>query len=328
VRVLITGGAGFIGSHLTDALLEREHEVVALDDLSTGRLANLEHLTAHPRFRCVHGSVLDASAVSALVETCDEVYHLAAAVGVKFILAHPLQTLETNVRGTEVVLEAASRAGRKTFLASTSEVYGTGAAQGTQRFRETDPICLGLSPRWCYATSKALDEALARAYAHETRMPVVIGRLFNTVGPRQRGAYGMVLPRFVQQALAGDAITVYGDGTHVRSFTWVHDVVRAMMALMAHPDAAGDVYNIGSEQAVTIEALAERVRALADSRSEITHIAYAEAYGPEFEEPRYRVPDITKLSERTGYRPTRGLDDIIRDVIAYFRGAGTREDAR
>ena len=316
---MITGGAGFIGSHLAEALLARGTDVVALDDLSTGRLDNIRHLTDHGGFRFVHGSILDAAAVQALAESCDEIYHLGAAVGVKLIFAHPVRTIETNVKGTEVVLDAAGRYRRKTFIASTSEVYGKDVRTGG-RFKETDDITFGTSLRWCYASSKALDEYLARAFCVERDLPVVIGRYFNAVGPRQSGVYGMAVPRFVQQALEGKPITVYGDGKQVRSFTWVGDAVRASVALMRHPATGGEVFNIGSDEAVTVLELAERVRRLCGSASEIVHMSYEEAYGPGFEDTRYRVPDITKLSAVIGYRPTKTLDAILAEVIAYFKG--------
>lgn len=325
-KTLITGGAGFIGSHLAEVLLDRGDEVVALDDLSTGRLENIRHLSHRQGFHFVRGSILDEATVHDLIGECTHVYHLGAVVGVKLIFEQPLRTIETNVRGTEVVLQAAARNGSKTFLASTSEVYGTDVRNETGRSKETDDIMLSVSLRWCYASSKALDEYLARAYHVENGLPIVIGRFFNTVGPRQTGAYGMAVPRFVQQALEGTPITVYGDGAQVRSFTWVRDAVHAAVALMHHPGAVGEVYNIGSDEAVTIQELAERVRRLADSSSEIIHVPYEEAYGLGFEDTRYRVPDITKLSDAIGYRPTKTLDEILRDVIAYSRTSMAVED--
>ena len=319
-KALITGGAGFIGSHLAEALLEREVAVVALDDLSTGHSDNIEHLVDRPGFRFVHGSVLDAAAGDDAAQGCDHVYHLAAAVGVSLIFDQPVRTIETNVGGTSVVLNAAARHGTKMFLASTSEVYGHNTNGSARRFKETDDIVLGRSMRWSYASSKAADEYLARAYHVERGLPVVIGRFFNTIGPRQSGAYGMAVPRFVRQALAGQPITVYGDGTQVRSFTWVKDAVGATVALMNHPDAAGGTFNIGSEETISIGELAERVKALTGSSSRIVHVPYRDAHGPDFEDTRYRVPDISKLTSTIGYHPTMGIDAMLREVIAYVRG--------
>ena len=325
--MLVTGGAGFIGSHLAEALLEAGVAVVAVDDLSTGRRENIAGMLQNPRFQLVHGSILDEALVDAEVRDCDHVYHLGAAVGVKLIFEHPVHAIETIARGTEIVLEAAQRWNRRVFLASTSEVYGKDARNGSRRFRETDDISLGVSMRWCYASAKALDEYLARAYHLESNLPVVIGRYFNTVGPRQIGAYGMVVPRLVQQALAGEPMTVYGDGTQVRSFTWVGDVVRATLALMACPGAAGEVFNIGSDEAVSVLELAERIKRATGSRSAIRFVPYEEAYGDGFEDAHYRVPDISKLRAAVGYRPTRSLDGILTDVVAYFQSAGQRNAA-
>jgi UDP-glucose 4-epimerase len=308
---------------LAEILLQRGYSVVVLDDLSTGRLENIRHLCNEPAFNCVRGSILDADLMDRLITGCEQVYHLAAAVGVKLIFDQPLRTIETNVLGSEIVLRAAARHGCKIFLASTSEVYGKDVRTGAARFRETDDITFGMSLRWCYASSKALDEYLARSYFSEHGLPVVIGRFFNTVGPRQTGAYGMAVPRFVQQALAGKPITVYGDGLQVRSFSWVGDVVEAAVALMHHPEAVGEVYNIGTDEAVTILELAHRIRRLADSDSEIVYMPYEQAYGSDFEDTRHRVPDITKLSRAIGYRPSKNLDEILRAVITYTRAAHT-----
>lgn len=322
MRILITGGAGFIGTHLTDALIGGGHQVVCLDDLSTGRRENIRHLEGQPGFRFVQGSILDHDVVGDLVASADCVYHLGAAVGVRLAFEHPVHTIETNVVGTEIVLSASIRHRRKIFLASTSEVYGKNTQGEARRFRESDDVTLGSSIRWCYATSKALDEHLARAYLLERGLEVVIGRFFNTVGPRQSGAYGMVVPRFVRQALDGGPITVYGDGAQVRSFTWVGDTVRAAVGLMNHPAAVGEVFNIGSEEPVTIQELAERVRRFVGTSAKIVHVPYEEAYGPGFEDIRYRVPDLTKIRAAIGYRPTKSLDEIIREVIAYHAAAG------
>jgi len=318
MRALVTGGAGFIGSHLAEALLARESEVTVLDDLSTGRLDNMLHLQHHPAFRFVQGSMLDVERVGEVMARCDEVYHLGAAVGVRLIFDHPVRTIETNVKGTEMILEAALRHGPKVFIASSSEVYGKDLP-GYGAFRETDDIILGTSIRWCYASSKALDEYLARAYFQEKRLPVVIGRYFNTVGPRQTGAYGMVVPRLVHQALTGRSLTIYGDGEQRRTFTWVGDAVRATIQLMATPAAVGEVFNIGSAEAVTINDLARRILRLTGSRSSIVHVPYEEVFGPGFEDTRSRVPDISRLRETIGYRSTLTLDEILERVIASTR---------
>lgn len=319
MKALITGGAGFIGSHLAESLLAREDEVVVLDDLSTGSLQNILHLNRRPGFQFVLGSIMDDHTVDQAVADCDVVYHLGAAVGVRLVFEQPVRTIETNVRGTRHVLDACLRHGRKALIASTSEVYGKDVRNGRGRFREDDNITIGPSIRWCYATSKALDEFLARAYHLDKGLPVVIARFFNTVGPRQSPAYGMVLPRFVEQALLGRPMTVYGNGTQVRSFTWVGDAVEASIRLMDSKAAEGGVFNVGSDEPVTIAELAERVRDLTESRSEIVFVPYEQAYGPGFEDIKYRVPDTTKLRSAVGFAPARALDDILREVIAFTR---------
>jgi UDP-glucose 4-epimerase len=314
-RVLVTGGAGFIGSHLVDALLKDGHPVVALDDLSTGSLRNIQHLIGQRRFRFEHASVLDRERCQQAIAEADVVVHLAAAVGVKLVFEQPIDTIERNVRGTEHVLEGALRHGRKVFLASTSEVYGKETPDGRAVFRETDDVTLGVSMRWSYACSKALDEYLARAYHQTKELPVVIGRLFNTVGPRQTGAYGMVIPRFVDWALAGAPIQVYGDGRQVRVFAHVHDTVGALWALMNEPRAEGQIVNIGGSEPVTMLELARRITALAGSGSQIVLVPYEQAYGPGFEDIRVRVPDLARLQELVGYRPAFSLDAILVDMV-------------
>jgi UDP-glucose 4-epimerase len=313
--VLVTGGAGFIGSHLVEALLKDGHPVVALDDLSTGSLRNVQHLIGQPGFRFELGSVLDRERCQRAVAEADVVVHLAAAVGVKLVVERPVETIERNVRGTEHVLEAALRHGRRVFLASTSEVYGKGTPDVRAVFRETDDVTLGVSMRWSYACSKALDEYLARAYHQTKGLPVVIGRLFNTVGPRQTGAYGMVIPRFVDWALAGAPIQVYGDGQQVRVFAHVHDTVRALWALMNEPRAVGQIVNIGGAEPVTMLDLARRITALTASASQIVLVPYEQAYGAGFEDIRLRVPDLGRLRELTGDHPTRSLDAILADMV-------------
>jgi UDP-glucose 4-epimerase len=318
MRVLITGGAGFIGSHLADVLLARGDEVFILDDLSTGSIDNIQHLRSNPRFHYTIESVHRAPAVAELVDQCEVVFHLAAAVGVRLIVESPVRTIETNVHGTEVVLAQASKKKKKVLLASTSEVYGL---SDQVPFREDGNLVLGPTAkgRWSYACSKAIDEFLALAYWRERKLPTVIARLFNTVGPRQTGQYGMVVPTFVKQALTGRPITIFGEGTQTRCFTDVTDVTAALAKLMDHPGAVGEVFNIGSNQEVTIGALAERVRALAGSASEIVRVPYEQAYGEGFEDMPRRVPDISKIEALIGYRPTRSLDQILESVIAYFR---------
>ena len=317
--ILVTGGAGFIGSHMAERLLADGHRVIALDDLTTGSLRNIQPLIGTPNFRFQLGSVLEKEVCNQFVAECDEVIHLAAAVGVKMIFDRPMETIERNVRGTENILEAALRSGRKVFLASTSEVYGKETRSDTNSFHEDDDITLGPSMRWCYACSKALDEYLGRAYCIGKGLPVVIGRLFNTVGPRQSGAYGMVIPRFVEWALSGKPIQVYGDGKQVRTFTHVQDCVRAVCNLMAEPRAEGQVVNIGSEEPITMLELARRIKDLTDSRSEIVHISYDQAYGLGFEDIRNRVPNVTRIRDLVGYRPEYDLDRILQDTISYFR---------
>ena len=321
-RILVTGGAGFIGSHLSEALVGDGGHVTVLDDLSTGNLRNIQPLLPGQRFRFVLGSVMDPVRCDELVKECDAIIHLAAAVGVKKVFEQPLETIESNVRGTQNVLEAALKYGRKVFVASTSEVYGKATRDGASTFAESDDVTLGPSMRWCYACSKALDEYLARAYAGTKGLPVVIGRFFNTVGPRQSGAYGMVIPRFVEWALAGKPLHVYGDGSQVRSFTHVLDTVRAVRALMDEPAAEGEVINIGSQEPITILALARRIIEMTGSRSTVAHLPYEEAYGPGFEDIRNRVPNLGKISGLIRYRPEWTLDDILRDTIDHARKSG------
>ncbi|MGZ3485294.1 MAG: GDP-mannose 4,6-dehydratase [Isosphaeraceae bacterium] len=320
MRVLITGGAGFIGSHLADTYLERGDEVSVLDDLSTGSIDNLRHMRGHARFHYTIESVHHAATVAELVDQCDVVFHLAAAVGVRLIVESLVRTIETNVHGTEVVLAAANKRKKKVMIASTSEVYGLST---DVPFREDGCLVLGPTSkgRWSYACSKAIDEFLALAYWRERKLPTIIVRLFNTAGPRQTGQYGMVVPTFIKQALTGRPITIHGDGTQSRCFTDVSDVVAALVALMDHPAAVGEVFNIGSSEEVLIEALAQRVKTLTGSTSEIVHIPYEKAYGEGFEDMPRRVPDITKIHTLIGYRPRKSLDAILGGVIDYFRDA-------
>jgi len=318
MRVLITGGAGFIGSHLTEAYLERGDEVLCLDDLSTGRLENLDTVKDHPRFRIERGSVHDQTLVENAVDRSDVVIHLAAAVGVRLIVESPVRTIETNVHGTEVILAAASRKKRKVLIASTSEVYGLSREIP---FREDGNLVLGATNkgRWSYACSKAIDEFLALAYWREQSLPTVVVRLFNTVGPRQLGQYGMVIPTFVRQALAGEPIAVHGEGDQTRCFAHVLDVVDALIKLVDTPEAVGEVFNIGSDHEVSIGELAQLVKRLSQSQSPIVRIPYTEAYGAGFEDMPRRVPDITKVGRLIGFQPTRSLEQILESVIAYQR---------
>ncbi|MDT8306687.1 MAG: GDP-mannose 4,6-dehydratase [Anaerolineae bacterium] len=320
---LITGGAGFIGSHLTDALLAQGHRVLAIDDLSTGRYANVAHHADNPRYHFARASILDGIVLDRLASQADVIVHLAAAVGVQLIVEQPVHTIETNVMGTEAVLKAALRYRSRVLVASTSEVYGKGSRIP---FSEEDDVLLGPSSRsrWSYAASKMVDEFLALAYQDEFGLDVVVARLFNTVGPRQTGRYGMVIPRFVGQALAGEPITVYGDGQQSRCFCAVSDVVAALTGLSTHPGAPGRVYNVGSTEETTIMALAQRVKALAGSESEIVTVPYAEAYAPGFEDMQRRVPDTTRVQELLGWQPRLDLEETLRSVIEFEgdRGLG------
>jgi UDP-glucose 4-epimerase len=320
VRALITGGAGFIGSHLAERLLAIGHEVEIIDDLSTGSLDNIASFKTNPRFSCVVESVSSGAPLAGMIERCDVVFHLAAAVGVKLIVERPVHTIETNVRGTEVVLQHARKHRKLVVLASTSEVYGKST---DVPFRETSDLVLGPSQkhRWAYACSKLIDEFLALAYWKEAGLPVIIVRLFNTVGPRQTGQYGMVLPTFVRQALAGDPMTVFGDGTQSRSFTYVGDVVDALVGLATEPRAVGEVFNVGNRGEVAIGELAERVRKLAGSSSPIRLVPYDQAYEAGFEDMPRRVPDISKIASLIGYEPKVGLDEIIRRVIEHTQAS-------
>jgi UDP-glucose 4-epimerase len=319
LRLLITGGAGFIGSHLAEAYLERGDEVSIIDDLSTGSIENIQHLKKHPRFDYTIESVRNFPVLAELVDRADVVIHLAAAVGVQLIVESPVRTIETNVRGTEVVLEVANKKKKTVLIASTSEVYGL---SDRVPFREDGNLVLGSTSkgRWSYACSKAIDEFLALAYWREKRLPTIVVRLFNTVGPRQTGQYGMVVPRFVKQAIAGRPLTVFGDGSQTRCFCHVMDVVGALMKLVDTPASVGEVFNIGSTEEVSILQLAETVKRLASSSSEVVFVPYDEAYEEGFEDMPRRVPDTTKIDNLVGFRPTYSLDGIIRSVIEYQRG--------
>jgi UDP-glucose 4-epimerase len=318
VKALITGGAGFVGSHLAERLLADGHEVLVIDNLSTGSIDNIDHLKSSTGFSYVVDSVTNEPLLAEMIDRCDVVFHLAAAVGVKLIVEQPVHTLETNVHGTEVVLKHANKKKKLVFIASTSEVYGKST---DVPFRESADLVLGptVKHRWAYACSKLIDEFLALAYWKEKKLPVVIVRLFNTVGPRQTGQYGMVLPNFVRQALAGQPITVFGDGTQSRSFTHVSDVVDALVKLALEPRAVGEVFNIGNTGEITIGELAERVKKMTASDSPIHYIPYDVAYEAGFEDMPRRVPDISKIQSLIGFAPKTGLDDTIRTVVDYVR---------
>ena len=318
MKVLITGGAGFIGSHLAERYLARGDEVYVLDDLSTGSMENIRHLREDPLFNLNIDTVTNYRLVSELVDLCDITYHLAASVGVRLIVESPVRTIETNIRGTEIVLAVAAKKRKRVLITSTSEVYGK---LDRVPFREDDDLVMGPTSkgRWSYACSKAIDEFLAIAYWKEKRVPTCIARLFNTVGPRQTGRYGMVIPSFVRQALTGQDMTVYGDGSQRRCFTHVQDAVGALMGLAEHPRAVGEAYNIGGNQEVTILEVAERIKHLTASDSRITFVPYEEAYEQGFEDMMRRVPDITKIGKLIGYAPKITLDDILDSVIEYQR---------
>jgi len=318
MSVLITGGAGFIGSHLAEVLLARREKVYIIDDLSTGSIKNIDHLKVHKNFEYYIDSIQNEMLLAELVDYCDTIYHMAAAVGVKLIVESPVRTIETNITGTETVLKLANKKKKKVIIASTSEVYG----KNTQiPFREDHDLVFGptFKGRWSYACSKAIDEFLALAYLKEKKLPVVIARLFNTVGPRQTGRYGMVLPTFVKQALLGHPITVYGDGDQSRCFTHVDDVVNAIISLAEHPEAIGEIFNIGSSNEITIKELATLVKEMTGSESEIVFIPYDQAYEEGFEDMPRRVPDISKAHELIGYKPTVDIRGIIKSVIEYER---------
>jgi UDP-glucose 4-epimerase len=318
MRVLITGGSGFVGSHLSEALLERGDEVYVLDDLSTGSIDNISHLKSHPKFHYTIDTVTNEPLLAEMLDRCDVVVHLAAAVGVKLIVEQPVHTIETNVHGTEVVLKHANKKKKLVLIASTSEVYGKSA---DVPFREDADLVLGatVKHRWAYACSKMIDEFLALAYWKERKLPVIVVRLFNTVGPRQTGQYGMVIPTFVRQALAGKPITVFGDGNQSRSFTYVGDVVKAMVALIDEPKAVGQVFNIGNGAEITMNDLAAKIKAMTGSASEIVRIPYDQAYEAGFEDMPRRVPDISKIRALVGYEPTVDLDEILGRVLEHVR---------
>ena len=318
MKILITGGAGFIGSHLAERLLERGDEVCIIDDLSTGAIENIASIKNHPKFTYHIDTIRNYRLTAELVDMCDIVYHLAAAVGVRLIVESPVNTIETNVRGTDIILSLAAKKRKRVVVTSTSEVYGK---RDSVPFREDDDLVMGPTSkgRWSYACSKAIDEFLAIAYWKEKRVPTVIVRLFNTVGPRQTGRYGMVIPNFVQQALAEQDITVYGDGSQTRCFTHVNDVVGTLIQVAEHPRAVGEVYNIGSDHEITILELARKIKKLTGSESRIVFKPYDEAYEEGFEDMMRRVPDISKIRALVGYKPRADLNDILASVIDYHR---------
>ena len=318
MKILITGGAGFIGSHLADKLLAEGHEITVIDDLSTGRYSNIAHLEDNPKFHLIIDTVLDAKLMEDLVKDSERVYHMASAVGVRLIMEQPVKTIETIFHGTDVVLGKCAKYRKRVLIPSTSEVYGKGISVP---FREEDDLLTGATDkhRWAYACAKTLDEFLALAHFKETRLPVVVTRLFNTVGPRQTGQYGMVVPRFVQAALRNEPIEVHGDGTQSRCFGHIADVVDGLTTMMENSGCFGEVLNLGSDAEITINDLANKAIALTGSKSEIKYIPYAEAYGEGFEDMRRRVPSLEKAKRLIGYQPTRSLDDIINDVAGELR---------
>ncbi|HEX3155179.1 MAG TPA: GDP-mannose 4,6-dehydratase [Candidatus Angelobacter sp.] len=319
MRILITGGAGFIGSHLAERLVNRGDHVAIVDDLSTGSIHNIKALKTSNSFEYFIDSVTNERLMAELVDSADVIYHLAAAVGVKLIVESPTRTMETNIRGTEIVLELAAKKKKRVLITSTSEVYGK---RDTVPFHEGNDLILGPPDkgRWSYACSKLIDEFLAIAYWKEKRVPTVVARMFNVVGPRQTGRYGMVVPSLIKQALAGDKMTVYGDGSQTRCFTHVADATQALIGLAEHAEANGSVYNIGSIEEISVLALAQRIKYLTGSRSEIVFIPYSQAYEEGFEDMMRRVPDLSKIKQLIGYAPSIGLDEILTDIIRHHRG--------
>lgn len=320
MKYLLTGGAGFIGSHLAEELLSRGDKVQIIDDLSTGSVGNIEHLKGRESFEYLVGSILKEALLAELIDGADLVFHLAAAVGVRLIVESPVRTIETNIKGTEIVLELAAKKKKPVVVFSTSEVYGK---SNGAKFLESGDLILGptFKGRWSYAASKIIDEFLALAYYKERKLPIIVIRLFNTVGPRQTGRYGMVVPRFVQQALAGEPITVFGDGQQSRTFTHVRDAVWAILKLVGCPAAIGDIFNVGGKEEISIENLAFLVKQVLQSPSPVVYIPYEEAYEEGFEDMRKRVPDISKIQALIGYEPKCSLRDIILDVADYQKGA-------
>jgi len=318
MKLLITGGAGFIGSHLAEELINNGHQVIALDNLSTGRLENVSRLVDNSRFELVVDTVLNENLVDKLVEKNDVIFHLAAAVGVELIVKKPLESLTTNIKGSEMILEMAHRYHKKVLITSTSEIYGKNT---NGPLKEDDDRILGspLKSRWSYSTAKAVDEMLAYVYWKQKNVPAVIVRLFNTVGPRQTGAYGMVLPRFIEQALKNKAITVYGTGKQSRCFVHVKDVVKALIKLIDEPKAVGEVFNIGSQEEISIEKLAREVIKITKSNSKIKYIPYEKAYEEGFEDMQRRIPDISKINKLIGFKPTYTLAEIIKDIVSYVK---------
>lgn len=320
MKYLLTGGAGFIGSHLAEAILDKGAQVNIIDDLSTGGIENIQHLKGQSGFKYVLDTVMNKSVMAELVDEADIILHLAAAVGVKLIVESPVRTIETNIKGTEIVLELAAKKKKPVVIFSTSEVYGK---SNGAKFLETGDLILGptFRGRWSYAASKIIDEFLALAYYKEKKLPVIIIRLFNTVGPRQTGRYGMVVPRFVQQALSGEPITVYGDGKQTRTFTHVKDALWAILRLVEHPRAIGEIFNVGGKEEISIEGLAYLVKEVLQSTSPVEYIPYEKAYEEGFEDMRKRVPDISKIQNLVGYDPKFSLKDIILDVAKYQKSA-------
>jgi UDP-glucose 4-epimerase len=325
-KALITGGAGFVGSHLAEALLDQGTAVEIIDDLSTGSIDNIAHLKNNPNFSYVLDTAMNRPVMLELIDRADVIFHLAAAVGVQLIVDEPVRTIETNIKISELVLELAARKRKPVLLVSTSEVYGK---LERQKFNEEDDLVLGATSRsrWCYAASKIIDEFLARAYFVEKKLPTVVVRLFNTIGPRQTGQYGMVVPRFVRQALAGDPITVYGDGSQQRSFTWVGDVVDALIKIIRHPRAWGEVFNIGHKSEISILELANTVKQMTNSDSEIVFVPYDEAYEAGFEDMQRRLPDLSRIEEFIGYTPSLDLPDMLERIIDYYRKLQISTDA-
>lgn len=318
MNVLVTGGAGFIGSHLSEKLLSLDHDVYVIDNLSTGSLENVRHLLDHPRFHLAIDTIQNETVMDRLVSLCDEIYHLAAAVGVELIVTNPVEVIETNINGTGMVLKLANRYLRKVLIVSTSEIYGK--SEQVPFSEDSDRILGSTSKnRWCYSSSKAIDEYLALAYHKEKELKSLIVRLFNTVGPRQSGQYGMVIPRLIEKALKNEPLTVYGDGSQIRCFTFVDDVVKALIDLMGNPDAIGEIFNVGSDRPISILDLARKIIELTGSLSEIVLVPYDQAYEAGFEDMKIRIPDITKIGKYIGFKPEIGIDDILKKVIAYYR---------